>query len=70
MTDFLPLHEKLSYIHNYTTQSHINTQHTPANTYTGAPMLGSLTRRLRNTMTRGHLAVMEPFVCGNSHFPV
>lgn len=39
-------------------------------THTEAAILGCLTQGLRNTMTRGHLAVMKPFVCGNSHFPV
>lgn len=31
--------------------------------------LGVYVGGLRETMTRGHRAVMEPFVQGNSHFP-
>lgn len=39
-------------------------------THTSKPwFLGSLSRGLRETMTWGHLTVMEPFVRGNSHFP-
>lgn len=53
------------------THTHNHThKHTPAAKYSEAQIVGCLTQRLRNTMTVGHLAVMEPFVCGNSHFPV
>lgn len=39
-------------------------------THTSKPwFLGCLSRGLRETMTWGHLTVMEPFVRGNSHFP-
>lgn len=39
-------------------------------THTSKPwFLGCLSRGLRETMTWGHLTVMEPFVHGNSHFP-
>lgn len=44
--------------------------HTCRRTHTSKPwFLGCLSWGLRETMTRGHRAVMEPFVHGNSNFP-
>lgn len=50
--------------------THTVMSYTHLPTHTWKPwFLGCLSRGLRETMTWGHLTVMEPFVRGNSHFP-
>lgn len=57
-------------LHGQSHNTHNDVIHTHLPTHTSKLwFLGCLSRGLRETMTWGHLTVMEPFVRGNSHFP-